>query len=127
MYVTIDKISYPCSGRDHNMRSVRVYLEVEPPDVISGEIGLYRDDGFKLASYDTHDFLRTYNVGNTVVLDNDPEPTEPEPNDDSEMPLDQITLIQLAIAELAEAQEATQTATELALAELAEMLLGGES
>lgn len=44
----------------------------------------------------------------------------------SEPPIDELTLIQLAIAELAEAQEATQTANELALAELAEIITGGE-
>jgi hypothetical protein len=43
-----------------------------------------------------------------------------------EPPIDDITALQLAIAELAEAQEATQTANELALAELAEIITGGE-
>jgi len=43
-----------------------------------------------------------------------------------EPPLDELTLTQLALAELAEAQEAAQTAMELAIAELAEILLGGE-
>lgn len=80
MYATVNGTNYPCSDCRHSARSVRFYLEVEPPDVISGEIGLYRDDGFKLASYDTHDFLRTYNVGNTVVLDNDPPPATEEPS-----------------------------------------------
>lgn len=38
---------------------------------------------------------------------------------------DPIIQIQLALAELAEAQAADQTATELALAELAELIAGG--
>lgn len=39
--------------------------------------------------------------------------------------LDDITVLQLAVAEIAEIQTADQTANELALAELAEMMLGG--
>jgi hypothetical protein len=39
--------------------------------------------------------------------------------------IDDITALQLAAAELAEAQAADQTANELALAELAEIVLGG--
>jgi hypothetical protein len=42
-----------------------------------------------------------------------------------EPPLDELTQLRLALAELAEAQEADQTATELALAELAEIMTGG--
>lgn len=44
---------------------------------------------------------------------------------DASAPVDLLTQIQLAIAELAEAQAADQTATELALAELAELIMGG--
>mgnify|MGYP000930994558 CR=1 FL=1 len=44
----------------------------------------------------------------------------------TEQPLDELTLTQLALAELAEAQAAAQTTMELAIAELAEILLGGE-
>lgn len=46
------------------------------------------------------------------------EHTEPEPT------LDDITALQLAVAELAESQAADQTANELALVELAEMIGG---
>ena len=60
------------------------------------------------------DGIRTYKNARTGVLIGD------------EPPFDDITLTQLAIAELAEAQEATQTANELALAELAEIITGGE-
>jgi hypothetical protein len=42
-------------------------------------------------------------------------------------PLDMLTQLQLALAELAEAQAADQTATELALIELAELITGGDS
>ena len=61
------------------------------------------------------DGIRTYKNARTGVLIGD------------EPPFDDITLTQLAIAELAEAQAVAQTENELALAELAEMLLGGES
>ena len=40
-------------------------------------------------------------------------------------PIDALTQVQFAIAELAEAQAADQTATELALTELAELMMGG--
>lgn len=60
------------------------------------------------------DGIRTYKNARTGVLIGD------------EPPFDDITLTQLAIAELAEAQEAAQTANELALAELAELIIGGE-
>lgn len=59
------------------------------------------------------DGVRTYKNARTGVLIGD------------EPPFDDITLTQLAIAELAEAQEAAQTANELALAELAETMIGG--
>ncbi len=45
------------------------------------------------------------------------EPTEP--------PTDDITILQVAVAKLAEAQAADQTANELALAELADVIAGG--
>ena len=60
------------------------------------------------------DGIRTYKNARTGVLIGD------------EPPFDDITLTQLAIAELAEAQEAAQTANELGLAELAELIIGGE-
>lgn len=47
--------------------------------------------------------------------------------DDEIQKLDSLTETQLAIAELAEAQEAYQTANELALAELADLITGGVS
>lgn len=50
------------------------------------------------------------------------EPTyEPSPVP----PMDAITMTQLALTELAETQEASQTTTEIALAELAELIAGG--
>jgi hypothetical protein len=60
------------------------------------------------------DGVRTYKNARTGVLIGD------------EPPFDDITLTKLAIAELAEAQEVAQTANELALAELAEIITGGE-
>ena len=63
----------------------------------------------------------------TAIVDNpDARAAQETADAEKEIPLDELTLTQLAIAELAEAQEATQTANELALAELAEIITGGE-
>lgn len=79
--------------------------------------------------YDYNGFVNL-TVENGIVLEMTPnieaweawKASLPEPDQE---PLDEITALQLAVTELAETQENYQTANELALAELAELLIGG--
>lgn len=124
MYIQIGDKNYPCTNYRPAKGVRAIFYGVEDLTLpVEDEIILFADDGFELATIVTGDFERQVYEDGTLTLTNEPEPIpEPEP---TEPELDPITQLQLALAELAEAQAADQTANELALAELAEIILGG--
>lgn len=122
MYITINKIQYPCTGyvpKD----GVVTFSGVEGLELpVVGAVTLCADSGFELAAQVAEDYARQTLVGRVLTLTNLPEP-EPMP-DPPEPQLDDITALQLAVTELAETQAADQTSNELAMAEIAEMMGG---
>lgn len=123
MYITINSIRYPCTGYAHRGDAV-TFNGVEVVELpVTGAVTLCTDDGFELAVQNAGDYARQTLSGGVLTLTNLPEP-EPAP-EPPEPIIDPITSLELAVAELAEQRAADQTANELALAELAEIVLGG--
>lgn len=78
MYLIINNQRYTVSRRYKTADTVR-YLTVTPaPDVISGPIQMFRDDGFPMSEDNADDYLRSYYSGTLLTLTNIPEP-QPEP------------------------------------------------
>ena len=104
-----------------------VHLETAEPMELGEALEVWtelEDGPFLLASYTVADWLRVEQTGGSILLTQLPVPTptpapEPEP--------DALTQTQLAVAELAQVAEDNNTAALLAIAELAETLLGGET
>lgn len=74
MYVKIDESTYPCTRIVCKQNKVMYYGVLDAPENISGEIGLYRDDGFLLRTDNVEDYARHTYVSELLTLTNEPEP-----------------------------------------------------
>jgi len=126
MKITVNGTEYRCTGRPSLCDPIRFNLPDGQPDpaTLGGTIRLLANDGFELATVNVAEYARAYIDGTSLVLTNAPEPVEPE---EPEPQPDPITTLQLAVAELAGAVEQEILVTKLAVAELAEAMLGGDS
>lgn len=82
MYLIMNNQRYTVSRRYKTEDTVR-YLTVTPaPEVISGPIQMFRDDGFLMSEDNADDYVRKEYTGTLLTLTNVPEPhPEPEPPD----------------------------------------------
>jgi hypothetical protein len=105
------------------MKTVRIsngiVAEIIPEAAAIPSVSHWYGGAFAAACVEAPDEVEQGWIYNPVAGTFVPPPAETEP------PLDELTQLRLALAELAEAQEADQTATELALAELADIMTGG--
>lgn len=98
MYITINNVRYPCMGyapREGLSVSFTGIAGVSLP--VTGEIGLYREDGFQLAAQYTGDYERQTYADGILTLTNEPEPIPQPELEPQEEPL---TITDLAEAVL---------------------------
>jgi hypothetical protein len=128
MKIAVNGTDYRCTGRPSLCDPIRFNLPDGQPDpaTLGGTIRLLANDGFELATVNVAEYAWAYIDGTSLVLTNAPEPEPVEPEEPEPQP-DPITTLQLAVAELAGAVEQEILITKLAVAELAEVILGGES
>lgn len=76
MYLIINGAQYTCSRRYRPKGKDEVkYFGVTPePEEISGEVALYRDDGFLMCTDSTDSYERREFSGSTLTLSNEPIP-----------------------------------------------------
>ena len=86
MYLMINGNRHSVSRRIANDDTVK-FLTVEPkPEVISGKIQMYENNGFLISEDDADSFLRSVYSGTLLTLTNIPEPIPvpaPEPTEAS--------------------------------------------
>lgn len=79
MYLTIMGVEHTVTKRIVKGKTVR-YIGVTPePEIISGTIEMYRDDGFIMSADDADSYGRKTYVGTLLEISNDPEPVPVEP------------------------------------------------
>lgn len=77
MYITINKIRYPCTGYVPGGDTV-TFSGVEGLELpVRGAITLCADDGFELTVQDAGDYIRQTLAGGVLTLTNLPEPEPP--------------------------------------------------
>ena len=100
MYIKISNKTYPCAGYTPRGGTV-IYRGVGGLELpVVGAVTLCADDGFALSAQDAAGYQRQLYEGGVLTLTNDPEP-EPMP-EPTEPPIDPVTSLELALAELAE-------------------------
>ena len=77
MYLVINNENYSLTRRKLTNNSVTYYGMSEIPDIVSGIITMYRDDGFEMSVDDADSYARQVKSGTVLVLTNEPEPPEP--------------------------------------------------
>ena len=77
MYLVINNENYSLTRRKLMNNSVTYYGMSEIPDIVSGIITMYRDDGFEMSADDADSYARQVKSGTVLVLTNEPEPPEP--------------------------------------------------
>ena len=77
MYLVINNENYSLTRRKLTNNSVTYYGMSEIPDIVSGIITMYRDDGFEMSTDNADSYARQVERGTVLVLTNEPEPPEP--------------------------------------------------
>ena len=77
MYLVINNENYSLTRRKLTNNSVTYYGMSEIPDIVSGIITMYRDDGFEMSTDNADSYARQVKSGTVLVLTNEPEPPEP--------------------------------------------------
>lgn len=126
MKIVTENTEFRCTDFIRDSNSARFILPDTQPETLGDTVELRQDDGTVLRTDTVADYARHTIDGTVLVLTNEPEPV-PEDDPPPSTEPDALTQTQLAVSELAETEAAHDLENKLAIAELAETLLGGTS